>query len=244
ILEGSRQKLWDVMASYGSRYLFHYVNFDDDEMKIAYRVIVDAPGILSKVKEAIAHDFKLIMDLISPEMFKKVILNDEQKDHIWELAKWVASIRAVSRRPSYYDIESGKWRQELVHIQREAPLRVAQQLTNFVKANVLLRSLEVIDEKETLTVDDHAMKLAAKLAMNSAPPFRYKIIREISKNDSGLPLSSLCTALGYDPEKHKSMFYYHVQPLVHWGALEKDDDGNYKLPLAIHSIFKKYKVLE
>jgi len=202
--------VWEWVLPYivniGSRWLvYRYELSEDEALKIQERLEENKRNWLT-LRNVVSKYFDFLMDNVRPEDLDSVIVPQENPNYDEDLkilAKLVARLRAVWKIETYWeeDEESGKRRpiKEVEVLQVEAPGRAFQQLKNFVRANTLLRKSSVEKIVGLPVVDEHAMKLAARLAIGSTTNKLRELILCIARKQvagEGVSFRELASNLG------------------------------------------------
>ncbi|MEM4561404.1 MAG: hypothetical protein QW123_00795 [Desulfurococcaceae archaeon] len=165
--------VWEWVLPYivniGSRWLVYRYSLSDEEALQVQKNLDDA-RIMPAFRKLISTYFDYLLENTTYLHLKEVLMSDEHDQDLRILARLVSRLRAVWRVETYWETdEYGRKtaHKEIEVMQVEAPSRAYQQLKNFVKANTLLRKSSVEKIVGIPVVDEHAMKLAAKLAVSS-----------------------------------------------------------------------------
>jgi hypothetical protein len=134
------------------------------------------------------------------------------------LSKLLAKLRVSFHQVRYQaEDESGrlKWVTEYEITQTDIPIRSRIQLTNLVKANAVIRSVPRLLGYPV--VDEHAVRLAAKVAIGSSSKYMADILIYVAKERdiSNLSQSIVAKTLKIS----KSTLYRYVNVLYQIGIL-------------------------
>ena len=220
--ETFEQKFREPMIAYGSRWLIYRYDIGS-EKALNIGDLLMKPRIqefMSLLEQAVSYYFTIALENLGIDDFERVQFTTEKKHDIRVLAKLLASLRVAFHRRRYREeTEDGKqrWVEEFEITQTDVPIRSYIQLYNFVRANVLIRNVPVMVGLPT--VDDHAMRLATKLALGSSSKYMADIILLLLKYGEGpSPLSH------YDVAKmlkiSRSTVTRYINVLFQIGVLE------------------------
>ncbi len=187
--------VWERVLPYivniGSRWLVYRYEIDDDEALTIQAKLESSESLRNKLTVYVSKYFDFLMDNLNYSHLKNVIIPNKDPNYeevLKILAKLVARLRAVWRIETYYSIdeETGKKTitKEVEVLQVEAPSRAYQQLKNFVRANTLLRKSSVDKIVGLPVVDEHAIRLAAKLAIGSTTNKLRELVIYLAKKQS------------------------------------------------------------
>ena len=199
--------VWEWVLPYivniGSRWLVYRYELRSDEALTLQERLEVMEKEWPALRAAASKHLDFMLDNISDKDLKNVIIPQEFSEDLKVLAKLVAKLRAVWRIETYWeeDKATGKRKpiKEVEVVQVEAPGRAYQQLKNFVRANTLLRKSKVNRVVGLPVVDEHAMRLAAKLAICSTINKLRELILYLAKSqisDNELSYKKVASALG------------------------------------------------
>lgn len=156
---------------FGSRWLVYRFFLSDEEALNIQKTLDKNKDIDAKITMAASRILDSLLENVTVEVLDSVLISEEQDRDLQVMAKLVSRLRAGWERTIYwYEDESGKKHaeEEIDVLQREAPGRAYQQLLNFVRANAIVRAASVERIVGLPRVDEHAMKLAFKLALGAS----------------------------------------------------------------------------
>lgn len=199
--------VWEWVLPYivniGSRWLVYRYELRADEALTLQERLEVMEKEWSALRAVTSKHLDFMLDSISDKDLKNVIIPQEFSEDLKVLAKLVAKLRAVWRIETYWeeDEATGKRKpiKEVEVVQVEAPGRAYQQLKNFARANTLLRKSKVNKVVGLPVVDEHAMRLAAKLAICSTTNKLRELILYLAKSqisDNELSYKKVASALG------------------------------------------------
>jgi len=174
---------------FGSRWLVYRFFLSDDEALSIQETLDENRDLVVQITLAASRTLDMLLETVTPEILGNVFISDKQKEDLKTMAKLVSRLRAGWERViRWYEDESGRkhTEEEINVLQREAPGRAYQQLKNFVRANSIVRWASIEKIVGIPKVDDHAMKLAFKLALGASHSDLARLVvylAQISKTD-------------------------------------------------------------
>lgn len=182
-----RPRIWSIMGSLGSRLCFLNINgAEKSEEDLALQL------------KTSCHDKEVICRKVTEEFIKTlwnkyssgVTWNKENDDMhltmiIARLAKILAKLRATINT---WTSSFGEEKYNQVQKIKEGPDRLNQLLYNIARGHALIYG------RENIIMDD--LKLALKIAVDSAPPDRMKIFRGLIANNGHLTTSEVEEIIG------------------------------------------------
>jgi biotin operon repressor len=171
------------MISYGSRFVVHRYDISQEQALTITYLLGDAigtqvPSILTKILSAL---FTYAFDNTNFEKLMNVVLTPSQESDLDVLSDLMSRLRVIVHRRIDWVVETDertgreRWRKvEVAELsQYDAPIRSKLQLLNLVRANSVIRAVPRIVGLPQ--ADDHAMRLACKLAISSS----YRCVHQI-----------------------------------------------------------------
>lgn len=156
---------------FGSRWLVYRFFLSDEEAFNIQKTLDKNKDIDAQITIATSQILDSLLENVTVEVLDSVLISEEQDEDLQVMAKLVSRLRAGWERTTYwYEDESGRKHaeEEINVLQREAPGRAYQQLVNFVRANAIIRAASVEKIVGVPKVDEHAMRLAFKLALGAS----------------------------------------------------------------------------
>jgi len=246
--------VWERVLPYieniGSRWLVYRFELDDYEALRIYREeLRRLDEVYPHLRRAISQFLDMVMETVTDRDLRSVYIPSEYEKDLDRLALLMAKLRASWGREKWADEDTGKVTEVLRVYHVEAPIRARSQLTLFVRANALLRRDSVEKTVGLPTVDEHAMKLAAKLAISSTSNDMMELVLFLAKNQgralsvreieraTGISRSQIDRLLKvlshpkvgvYDPDLHeiRDPYYSVICRYLLEGCWEDEEGGN------------------
>ena len=175
---------------FGSRWLVYRFFLGDDEAFAIQETLDEKRDLAEQITVAASRILDTLLDTVTPDILSSVLITEKQKEELRVMAKLVSRLRAGWERINYwYEDDLGKKHveEEIEVLQREAPGRAYQQLKNFIRANAIVRAASVEKIVGIPKVDEHAMRLAFKLALGASHMTLTKLVIYLaSLSDSDL----------------------------------------------------------
>ena len=179
--------VWERVLPYieniGSRWLVYRFDLDDRAALRMYREqLKRLDRAFPMLRQVVSRFLDLVMETVTDDDLDAVYIPHEYDEDLDDLALLMAKLRACWGREQWRDEETGKVSEVLRVYHVESPIRARSQLTLFVRANTVLRRDSVEKTVGLPTVDAHAMKLAAKLAISSTSNDMMELVLFLAKN--------------------------------------------------------------
>jgi hypothetical protein len=176
------------MLAYGSRYLIYRYTIPNSIALAIANLLSNAnfSQLMQSIQFLASTLFTYAMDNVDALKLNTVVLTEEQRRDIEVLAELLAKLRFVFHRRIEYEEEEvdgkkSRVQHEVLEItQTDIPIRSYNQLLNVVRANSVIRKVPRFLGYPQ--VDEHAMALAAKLALTSSHRVAHNIIEYLIKN--------------------------------------------------------------
>jgi DNA-binding transcriptional ArsR family regulator len=233
------------MLAYGSRYLIYRYTISSS-IALAIADMLSAPEfsrLLQSFRSLASFLFTYAMDNVNATKLNSVVLTEEQRRDLEVLAELLAKLRFVFHRRIEYEEEEvdgkkSKVQYEVLEItQTDVPIRSYIQLLNVVRANSIIRKVPRFLGYPQ--VDDHAMTLAAKLALTSSHRIAHDIIVYLMKNhDTVATVNDVAKYVNTS----RSTVYRYLDILQAVGVVT--DTANPRLEEKYYKVLSKYLLKE
>lgn len=208
------------MISYGSRFLIYRYSIPDD-IGLTISKMLTCPQmtrLLDLLRDLASILFIEAMGGVVSQILYNTVIPPSLERDIDVLAMLLAKLRVSFHQVKYQaEDESGrpKWVTEYEITQTDIPIRSRIQLTNLVKANAVIRNAPRFLGYPV--VDEHAVRLATKVAIGSSSKYMADILIYIAKERdiSNLSQSIVAKALKISI----STLYRYVNVLYQIGIL-------------------------
>jgi len=208
------------MISYGSRFLIYRYSIPDDIGLTISKMLtyLQMSRFLDLLRDLASVLFIEAMGGVTSSILYNTIIPPSLEHDIDVLSKLLAKLRVSFHQVKYQaEDESGrlKWVTEYEITQTDIPIRSRIQLTNLVKANAVIRSVPRLLGYPV--VDEHAVRLATKVAIGSSSKYIADILIYVAKERdiSNLSQSIVAKTLKIS----KSTLYRYVNVLYQIGIL-------------------------
>lgn len=208
------------MISYGSRFLIYRYSIPDDVGLTISKMLTypQMTRLLDLLRDLASALFIEAMGSVTSSILYNTVIPPSLERDIDVLSMLLAKLRVSFHQVRYQaEDESGrlKWVTEYEITQTDIPIRSRIQLTNLVKANAVIRCVPRFLGYPV--VDEHAVRLAAKVAIGSSSKYMADILIYVAKehNISNLNQSVAAKALKIS----KSTLNRYVNVLYQIGIL-------------------------
>lgn len=172
------------MISYGSRFLIYRYSIPDDVGLTISKMLTypQMTRLLDLLRDLASALFVEAMGSVTSSILYNTVIPPSLEQDIDVLAMMLAKLRVSFHQVKYQaEDESGKlkWVTEYEITQTDIPIRSRIQLTNLVKANAVIRSVPRFLGYPV--VDEHAVRLAAKVAIGSSSKYMADILIYVAK---------------------------------------------------------------
>jgi hypothetical protein len=208
------------MISYGSRFLIYRYSIPDDIGLTISKMLtyLQMSRFLDLLRDLASILFIEAMEGVTSSILYNTVIPPSLEHDIDMLSKLLAKLRVSFHQVRYQaEDESGrlKWVTEYEITQTDIPIRSRIQLTNLVKANAVIRSVPRFLGYPV--VNEHAVRLAAKVAIGSSSKYIADILVYVAKERDIANLNQNIVAKAL--KISKSTLYRYVNVLYQIGIL-------------------------